>query len=311
MKAIALFISLTISISCSFSGNKQFSGVFNDISPDELKIMYSCKNAVNEAYSDGAIYVYDILSNKKIEIAKIKNLDYNLKSYFITNDTILIVTDNKISLYDIKAKKEIQIIAQYRNTEYIVSSKKEDDRFYFTVIDNNNSKLKLINLKIENFEIEKIQSVNINIIPTDIFFEFFVVQSDIYYLDNGDLKKLKNNQSELISKDILFNDEYGNYIIASTKNTICFIKKNQLIIKSLSDNSLKTINIPSLIDSNAWIETLRSSKNQFILFTGSNSFIINDNATYIKSSFQKIYNKNNILIKKTGTYKFELSYNSI
>lgn len=311
MKAIALFISLTISISCSFSGNKQFSGVFNDISPDELKIMYSCKNAVNEAYSDGAIYVYDILSNKKIEIAKIKNLDYNLKSYFITNDTILIVTDNKISLYDIKAKKEIQIIAQYRNTEYIVSSKKEDDRFYFTVIDNNNSKLKLINLKIENFEIEKIQSVNINIIPTDNFFEFFVVQSDIYYLDNGDLKKLKNNQSELISKDILFNDEYGNYIIASTKNTICFIKKNQLIIKSLSDNSLKTINIPSLIDSNAWIETIRSSKNQFILYTGSKSFIINDNATYIKSSFQKIYNKNNILIKKTGTYKFELSYNSI
>ena len=314
MKTIILIFTNLIVLSYSFASNIQFNGVLNDVSPDELKIIYSCKNANSEAYSDGMLYAYDIMLNKKVEIAKIKNLDYNIKSYFINNDTIMIVTDSKISLYNLKTNKEIITITEYGDTEYLVSSKKEIDNFYFILIDNKSSELKLMKLNIDNFKVENILSVNISIVPTDNFFDFFVLSQNVFYLDNGILKIANNYKTEVIVKDLLFNDESGNYIIASNGKTICFIKetnfKNQLIIKSLTDNSLKIINIPTPISKNARIETVRSN-NQFILFTDSHSFLINDNGTFIKTSERKIYNKNKIIIKETGTYKFELFFKTI
>ena len=308
MKIRYLLVLLFCSIYCYSSKPVTLNGVLNDINKDESGVLYTCKDKVDEAYSSGSLYLYDVLSHNTIKIAKIQSMEYGIKSYFLGKDSILIASNDGVFLFNVKTNKIMKNVIDLNKIGTLISIKKNNKDIGISTIDYNMSKLKYYNLKSDNFNILLLRSCNVSILPTDNFFDYFHVNNKIIQFENGKLFEIKD---KLNVYNVAFNNNKGEYLIASNKNSICFIEnvKKNIQIKLFYSSVFKTI--PFII-SNKLISRITISPvylnndYSYILTVGKDYYTISDKGIYQKTNSRIIYSGKKLVIKLIGNSSFEI-----
>ena len=307
MKTFLIFICIIFGTLLSYSGNKyQYSGVINDINKSESKILFSIKEFANEAYSRGSIKIFDINSCKEKEIYKIKSVDYNIKSYFIKNDSIIILTNQSIYLYDIEKEKIIKNIKLFNANQVIVSTAKISDIIYFTVIDYVKNRLSYHKLNSE-FNITTEMSTDVKVIPTDNFFNIFALSGKLYKFENGILKNLKNEKNVY---RIAFNDINGDYLISCNQNSLCFVEKNKAgyFVRIITDFANKQLlNIKAIKDLNKIsILPIYNNNRDYYYKVYNKYFSITKDGTLNETIVRTLFDNNRYSIDYLNINKFEI-----
>ena len=306
MKQFFLLIFLSL-MNHVYSVPYKFKGVLYDVNSDETKVLYACKNAINEAYSNGALYILDTKSNVTVEITQIKNMDYNIKSYFINDETILVASYQSIIVFDLNTKTILKSILQLNKHESLISSRKISSTFYITLINYNDSKLSFAKIDSSELTLNKLKSISVTIQPTDNFFDIFLLKDKVWILDNGKLY----DEAGSLNQKILFNDREGQFVITSNKSSICFATqtKGGKQIEIISANKVKPIpvNIP-IITGQLHIESIRQKEREvFLVSTNKSTYLLDENGNYSKSDSCGIYFGEKINIKKRNLYEMELT----
>jgi hypothetical protein len=309
MKTKFLLVLLFCCSYCLSSNFVTLNGVINDISKDESNVLYSCKDKVDEAYSSGSLYLYNVLSQKAIKIAKIKFMEYGIKSYFLGRDSILIASNDGIFLYNIKANKIIKSVIDINKIGTLVSTKKTNKDIGISTIDYNMSKLKYYNLRSNNLNLLLLRSSNVSVLPTDNFFDYYYINDKIIQFENGKLFEITDKSKAF---NVAFNDTKGEYLIASNKKSICFVenKKNIIQIKFFYSGVYKTIPLTisnKLISQITISPAYSNNDNLYILTVGKDYYTISDKGIYQKTNLRIIYSSKKLVIKLIGNRSFEIS----
>jgi hypothetical protein len=273
------------------------------VSADETKILYSCKNAVAEAYSDGVLYVFDTRTKKSTEVLKIKNMDYDLKSYFIDAQTILVCTPQEIMLVNLGSKRIEKSILKLEKHESLVSCRKMGLDIYFTLLNDNDSKLIFAKIN-TSLIVTRLKYFSVNVLPTDNFFDVFLIKDRFFIFENGKLYDEFFNTKE----EIKFNDQEGHFMIAAGKSSLCFVTAEKQW-KMVVSHELMTIENPDPTSGAFHLETITDQKTEkFLLLTGKANFLIDENGNHSKVPIAGIYYGKNIRIKKNKPFELELTY---
>jgi hypothetical protein len=287
------------------SSSFRLKGFLNDVSPDETKVLFTSKIQDNETSSSGILFVFDITQGKNIEIAKISILDYNVKSYFINNDLVLVFTNSDVYTVDLRTNKAINLNFKLDKHESICSSRKQDLGFYFSVINYNSSKLKLIKINGASLNFDNASSFSVDILPTDNFFDILILKNKNYIFDNGKLSK----EFDPTYRNILFNQKYSKYSICSTKSSICFVseEKKDRKIYIVSESITKLINIPLKVTNSLDIEpVLLSGKESILINVAGLYFLVDEYGNVKKTMYNTVYLGKNIMINRKNTHDLEL-----
>ncbi|MEI7594876.1 MAG: hypothetical protein WCK02_03950 [Bacteroidota bacterium] len=311
MKKCTLLFCLIVSLQSLFGKSVELTGVINDVSPDETKVLYTCKTDISEAYSDGALYLYDRITERSIQIAYEKFLDYSRKSFFINNDSILIIQSDSVFIYSLKSKAKRNIFSCPDKLEYILSSFIGSESNIFLNIQNSDkSEVTLLKFSNKSRTLEKVTSNKVTIIPTDNFFFYYTFEDKIYLLDNSSFYNIADFKQKENPLKIGFNDDLGNYVISSNEKFICLLEKNEsgcqiLVISKIAPNKI-VVNIPIKNNDRIWIEP-RIHSDKLMLSIMNVIYSISPTGQFKEEPSNIIFQGKTFFVTKKEPFKIELS----
>jgi len=284
----------------------KIKGVLNDVSLSGSKILFAVKDNIDEAYSDGTLFIYDIASNKKSEVARIKNLDYGIKSFFIDENKVLVSSSQGITLFDLKTRTILNSVIRLDKQESIISVRKIRSTFYVTILNDRDSKLRFAEINDNFLSLKDLKTFSVNILPTDNFFDIFLLKDKFWILDNG--KLCEGNGSKVFNLD--FNQREGNFVVEATSKGICFLEKDskgrKLMLLPIELSNPIIVNIP--IAGDISIDTFyQTGEEKFITSSNRLFFIINEVANVVKTNTYELYSSKNVRIWKSNLHEFEIT----
>lgn len=303
-----IIISIFLSIANHLISDAQIlPGMLNDVSLNESRILFTCKLDSEDIYSESNLYVFDLESKKQMEVAKIKNGDGRIKSYFITNETILVAADQEVYVYSLKLKTITKSILKLSDNEAILSCRKILSSFYITILNFNDSKIYLVKVEGMEFTSNIIKSYVVKILPTDNFFDIFIINNHFWKMENG----LLTNDIDSNVFNLLFNDEMGNYNIYFNKTSLCFAvnSQNSRKIFFVSEyNNFSPVSIFNNINfSQLSVESVDYyNREMFQISIDKTIYLIDENGKYIKSTSAGIFFNEKLKIIPVETNKFEI-----
>lgn len=288
----------------------RFQGVYNDISPSENRIVYACKEKVDKAYSDGVFYLHDFVLNKTTEISRVKYMDYAMKAYFLDDNRIIVSTREEIFLYDIKAQKISKSIMKLERGFYFQSSRKDPTGYYFTLVKSGESKVDFIKLDSRRLKITTLKSSTVEIQPTDNFFNYYLIDKEIFFLNNGKLVKLNDSASVQVNH-VAFNALKGNYMIAANSNSLCLFEqvdnRNQPMVISNSKKVPLPFDFSNEIRNKTWIEpVVMDGVEKFLIVAGLKNFVVDDTSAFSKSEGRIMFSGKKNTVVEIDRYELEV-----
>lgn len=295
-------------INIAWASPVKVKGVLNDVSKSEQRILYTIKDNIDEAFSDGTLIIFDVTSAKKVEIAHIKNLDYNIKSYFIDEENILVSSFQGITVFNLKTRTISKSILRLDKQESLISVRKCGPNFYVTLVNYNNSKLRFAEIDSNSLELKDLKTFPVNILPTDNFFDIFLLKDKVWIMDNGKLHE--ENASQTFNLD--FNKKEGKFVLDATAKAICFLEKGskgrKLKIASGDKSNPIIVNVP--IAGDVFIDiTNQKEEAKFITSSNGTLFIIDNAANWMKTSTYEIFKGKKIKIRKSNLHEIEINVN--
>ena len=94
-------IATAILISSCQSQSQSIRGELFDISTNQDKFLCVLKDE-DEAYSDGNLFVYSIGQRQSSTVSRIKNVHYQVRSFFLDDSRIIVFTMDEVKLYEIQ-----------------------------------------------------------------------------------------------------------------------------------------------------------------------------------------------------------------
>lgn len=282
MKILLVFLIVQTLILSTFETKIKLKGQLCDISQDELKVLYLYKSDYSKESSQGSLFVYDLQSNKTKEIVHFSPFyyeQYGLESFFLNNDTILIIRGTVIALFDLITNKCTPLSLPVNSNEVIVASDRlNDTTFLITSCDFDKSKISLVKLNSRNLKMIKVISIDIKIIPTDNFFKLFLLNNVVLVFDNLSLYQHNHMNTKILNQEIAYND-YGEYLMANNENSLCYVRKETnkfqfvWVYKNLMDQHV--LNIPILDPSQTFIKSFENNNEKmFTIFNNNKSYVI-------------------------------------